>query len=169
MTFWPYFFRFVPYSSMECQGDEGSVEGVPKAIADSMKSFPSGHAQNSTYAAVFMAVSKSHAITTNGWRLAVPTSVLLKYDQIFVWLKAKLLGLEDLFLSPGLPLTAWNPLILSRIISSQLTTASQDFQEIPCNLITRLPTCTYAYTMEISLLTFTERNCLFFFGKFCLA
>ena len=50
-------FRFVPYSEIICGKNNTARDGVPRAISDAMRSFPSGHAQLSTYVAIFMVVS----------------------------------------------------------------------------------------------------------------
>ena len=47
----------MPYWRIECSQNNTARNGVPRAISDAMKSFPSGHAQLSAFAAVFMIVS----------------------------------------------------------------------------------------------------------------
>lgn len=50
--------KFVPYNEIKCGQNNTANNGVPRAISDAMKSFPSGHAQLSTFMAVFMVVNK---------------------------------------------------------------------------------------------------------------
>lgn len=50
--------QFIPYYQVNCSLINSPRNGVPRAISDAMKSFPSGHAQLSTFAAVFMVVSR---------------------------------------------------------------------------------------------------------------
>lgn len=47
---------FITYSSIMCTEENSPRNGVPRAVSDAMKSFPSGHAQLSTYVAVFMSM-----------------------------------------------------------------------------------------------------------------
>ena len=56
------FCSFIPYTKIECTGENTARNGVPRAISDAMKSFPSGHAQLSTHCAVFVIVSHSDAV-----------------------------------------------------------------------------------------------------------
>ena len=50
------FSRFISYHEIECSKDNSAGGGVPRAITDAMRSFPSGHAQLSTYTAMVMVV-----------------------------------------------------------------------------------------------------------------
>ena len=50
------FSRFIPYHDIVCSDENSPRNGVPRAISDVKKSFPSGHALLSTYAAIFMVV-----------------------------------------------------------------------------------------------------------------
>jgi len=56
--------QFIPYYEITCSMENSARNGVPRAISDVMKSFPSGHALLSTYAAVFMVVFAQRKIGT---------------------------------------------------------------------------------------------------------
>jgi hypothetical protein len=57
-------FSFVYYSNAACQNSDVADNGVPKRVTDAMKSFPSGHAQVSAYAATFFIVNNGSFKTT---------------------------------------------------------------------------------------------------------
>ena len=57
--------RFVSYAQIECSQSNTARNGVPRAISDAMKSFPSGHAQLSTHCAVFVILYVQSRIGTH--------------------------------------------------------------------------------------------------------
>ena len=58
-------FSFVSYSQIECTQSNSARNGVPRAIYDAMRSFPSGHAQLSTHCAVFVILYVQNRIGTH--------------------------------------------------------------------------------------------------------
>jgi len=56
--------QFISYHEIECSKDNSAGGGVPRAITDAMRSFPSGHAQLSTYTAMVMVMYVQQRIGT---------------------------------------------------------------------------------------------------------
>eukprot|EP00093_Oithona_nana_P013067 13067.XXX_630006_631277_1 [CDS] Oithona nana genome sequencing. len=56
---------FVSYAQIECSQSNSARNGVPRALYDAMKSFPSGHAQLSTHCAVFVILYVQNRIGTH--------------------------------------------------------------------------------------------------------
>ena len=53
------------YAQIECSQSNSARNGVPRALYDAMKSFPSGHAQLSTHCAVFVILYVQNRIGTH--------------------------------------------------------------------------------------------------------
>ena len=79
-----YFFRFIRYHDIVCSDANSPRNGVPRAIFDAKKSFPSGHALLSTYAAIFMVVSAQYILKFRFSKKATETWQNIPVDLSFM-------------------------------------------------------------------------------------